>query len=139
MAAPFGGIPRGSGSTTKSGRLSFALPSAYETQLPALGKPGSTKPVFCMNVAGPWTFDFDISEMKERDVVHASRRMRQQVADPLAALAVLLPAPRARHHHTGVALEQLDLFAGIQLLAGMLDQSRLVVERVALARGAGHE
>ncbi len=24
-----------------------------------LGKPGSTKPVFCMNVAGPWTFDFE--------------------------------------------------------------------------------
>ena len=24
-----------------------------------LGKPGRTKPVACMNVAGPWTFDFD--------------------------------------------------------------------------------
>ena len=27
-----------------------------------LGKPGSTKPVFCMNVAGPWTFDFETIE-----------------------------------------------------------------------------
>ena len=29
-----------------------------------LGKPGKTNPVFCMNVAGPWTFDFEIIDGK---------------------------------------------------------------------------
>ena len=29
-----------------------------------LGNPGSTKPVFCMNVAGPWTLDFEIMECR---------------------------------------------------------------------------
>ncbi len=42
-----------SGSTTNTGRLSFMLPSAYDTHAPALGNPGSTNPVACMNVAGP--------------------------------------------------------------------------------------
>ncbi len=27
-----------------------------------LGKPGSTKPELCMNVAGPWTFERDTIE-----------------------------------------------------------------------------
>src|SRR2546421_3411777 len=44
------------------GRFSFMLPSPYETHDPMHGKPGSTKPVFCMNVAGPWTLDFAIME-----------------------------------------------------------------------------
>src|SRR5687768_3664755 len=77
--------------------------------------------------------------MNERHVVHARSEMRQQIANPLAAPAMLLPAPRARHHYTGVALEQLDLLARIPLLSGLLDQPRLVVERVALACRPRHE
>ena len=42
-------------------------------------------------------------------------------------------------HAPGRALEQLDLAAGVELLAVPLDQRRLVVERVALAGRAGHE
>ena len=29
-----------------------------------LGNPGNTKPEFCMNVAGPWTLDFEIMECR---------------------------------------------------------------------------
>ena len=42
-------------------------------------------------------------------------------------------------HGAGDALEQLDLAAGIELLAVALDQLRLVVEGIDLAGGAGHE
>ena len=38
------------------------LPSPYEIHAPMHGNPGSTKPVFCMNVAGPCTFDFATME-----------------------------------------------------------------------------
>ena len=57
LAGPLGANPRESGRTTNVGRFWFKLPSPYETQPPMLGKPGSTNPVFCMKVAGPWTFD----------------------------------------------------------------------------------
>ena len=57
----------------------------------------------------------------------------------LPALAVLLPAPGAGQARAGKALKQLDLFARIERLAVALDQLGLVVERVALAGGAGHE
>jgi hypothetical protein len=77
--------------------------------------------------------------MNERDVVGAVRNVRHQAAHPFAALAVLLPIPRALHHFAGIALEQLDLAAGIELLPTALDQPRLVVERVALTGRAGHE
>src|SRR5262249_14007182 len=39
----------------------------------------------------------------------------------------------------GVALEQLDAAAGVELLAVTADQLRLVVEGIDLAGGAGHE
>src|SRR5581483_1574024 len=64
LPGPFGANPRESGSTINVGRLLFMLPKAYEIQAPMLGKPGSTKPVFCMNVAGPWTFDLETIECK---------------------------------------------------------------------------
>ena len=64
---------------------------------------------------------------------------RHQVAHPLAALAVLLPLPRAGHADAGVALKQLDLFARIERLARSCDQRWLVVERVALTGRARHE
>ena len=76
---------------------------------------------------------------QERDVVDAGRQVRHEIADPAAALAVLPPFPGAGHHRAGLALEQLDLAARIELLAVPLDQRRLVVERVALAGRARHE
>src|ERR1700757_4128452 len=62
FAAPLGAKPRESGSTTNVGRSLFRLPRPYEIQAPMEGYPGSTKPVFCMKVAGPWTLDFEIME-----------------------------------------------------------------------------
>src|SRR5882724_5773881 len=59
---PLGAKPRMSGSTTNEGRLSLRVPRPYETHAPMCAKPRSTKPVFCMKVAGPWTFDFETSD-----------------------------------------------------------------------------
>src|SRR5262249_14439637 len=75
----------------------------------------------------------------EGDVVHAGRQAGQQAADVLAALAVLLPRPGAFHVRAGVALEQLDLAAGVELRAVALDQLGLVIEGIDLAGGPGHE
>ena len=36
--------------------------SCREAHAPAAGNPGRTNPVFCMNVAGPCTFDFETKE-----------------------------------------------------------------------------
>ncbi len=77
--------------------------------------------------------------MDKRHVVDAGSQMRHQVAHPLTALAILLPAPGACHAGAGITLKQLDLLAGVERLAVELDQLGLVVERVALAGGAGHE
>src|SRR4051812_43790258 len=77
--------------------------------------------------------------MQERDVIHASRDVGHQRRDILAALPILLPFPRAFHDRARRTLEQLDLAAGIEFLAVLLDQQRLVVECVALAGRAGHE
>ena len=76
---------------------------------------------------------------QERDVVDTGRQVRQQVADPVAALAVLPPFPGAGHDGARLALEQLDLAAGIELPAVSLDERGFVVERVALAGRARHE
>ena len=54
-------------------------------------------------------------------------------------MAVLLPVPRTFHHRAGVALEQLHLAAGIELLPAALDECGFVIKRVALAGRAGHE
>src|SRR5204862_4431129 len=62
FAGPFGAKPRRSGSTTNVGKLSVSEPRPYEIHAPIAGKPGSTKPVFCMNVARPCTLDFEIIE-----------------------------------------------------------------------------
>src|SRR5712672_3652257 len=59
---PFGGSPRGSGSTTSVGKSWLRLPSPELIHEPILGNPGSTNPVACMNVAGPCTLDFETIE-----------------------------------------------------------------------------
>src|SRR3954467_12195457 len=65
--------------------------------------------------------------------------MRQQGAEPLAALTVLLPVPGTSHYSAGTALKQLHVSAGIEFPAISLDQLWLVIEGVALAGGARHE
>ena len=47
------GVPRGSGIATYAGNSWFAVPSAYVTQAPMLGKPSSVKPVDMKFSAGP--------------------------------------------------------------------------------------
>jgi hypothetical protein len=53
LLAPDCGTPRGSGMATNAGRSSVSLPSAYDTQAPALGNPSSVKPVLIWFSAGP--------------------------------------------------------------------------------------
>jgi hypothetical protein len=60
---------------TNFGRLSLRLPRPYDTQAPKLGNPGSPKPVFCKNVAGPCTFDFEIiAGRNAMSSTHSARR-----------------------------------------------------------------
>ena len=139
FAGPLGANPRESGSTTNVGRFSLRLPRPYETQAPMLGKPGSTKPVFCMNVAGPCTFD--LATIAGRNAMSSTQPARCGTR----SLIHWPHWPYCRHFQglvitaPGHALEQLDLAAGIELLAVLADQGGFVVERVALAGRAGHE
>src|SRR5262249_26049094 len=77
--------------------------------------------------------------MDEGHVVDASGKMRDEFADPLAALTVLLPPPGALHYGPRVALEKLNFVAGVEPLAVTLDEVGFVVEGIALAGSAGHE
>ena len=98
---------------------------------PATGarETGQDEPGILHERRRPVNIRFRDQRSDERDVVNARSRVRKQVADPLAALSVLLPTPRARHHHARIALKQLHLFARIPLFAGVLDQPRLVIEQ----------
>ena len=105
-----------------------------------LGKPGRTNPVFCMNVAGPWTFDFD-----DHRRAGTPCRRRSSARCGTRSLIHLPHSPCCLHaqglfmHRARAALEQLDLAAGVERLAVPLDQLGLVVERVALAGRPRHE
>ena len=77
--------------------------------------------------------------MDERHVIDTGRQVGHQAADVLAARAVLLPCPGALHDRPRRALEQLDLAAGVELLAVPLDQLRLVIEGIDLAGRPRHE
>ena len=103
------------------------------------GKPGSTKPVLCMNVAGPWTFDLDTIDVQKRHVIDAVGQLRHQAADPLATLAVLLPRPTGFSCRRRGRSETARPCRRIERLTVALDQLGFVVEGVALAGGAGHE
>src|SRR6516225_7682148 len=77
--------------------------------------------------------------MNERHIVHTGTEVRDEIAHPFSALAVLFPVPGTFHQRAWVALEQFHFAAGVELLAGAFDELRLVIKRVALAGGAGHE
>src|SRR5687767_5032140 len=77
--------------------------------------------------------------MEKRHLVHARSQMRDQGAHPFAAGSVLPPFPRALHDGTGIALEEFNLAPWIELFATLLNHQRLVVERIHLTGGTGHE
>ncbi len=82
-----------------------------------LGKPGSTKPVFCMNVAGPCTFDFETIEwMKAMSSTHSARCGTRSLIH-LPHWPYCRQAQGLAMHGAGLALEQLDLSARIERLA----------------------
>ena len=136
--APPAGRPRGSGSTTKAGRSWFTVPRPYDTHAPMHGKPFMVKPVFIWNAAGVW-FELGDHRVKKRQVVHALRQVREEVAHPLAALAVLLERERAFQQPAGLAEEGVDFALAGQLLSVMLCEVRLVVEGIDMADAAGAE
>jgi hypothetical protein len=76
--------------------------------------------------------------MNERHIVDASAKRGDWLAEPLSAVAMLAPPERGLHDFVGRGLEQLDRLAGIKFLAVTFNKRRLVIKRIALARGAGH-
>ena len=78
---------------------------------------------------------------QERDVVHVAREMRHQAAHPASRLPVPAELERRLEHLAGLAGRRLDVLAlaGIELLAGALEERGLVVEQVHLARAPVHE
>ncbi len=65
--------------------------------------------------------------------------MRDEIADPFAALPMLFPVPGTFHHDARIALEQFNFAARIEFLSGAPDQFGFVIKRVALAGRPGHE
>ena len=85
-----------------------------------------------------------VDGLDQRDVVDDLGRVRQQLADPLAALAVLLELelrrrdrePRLAAGHRGDALALADAVG--QVLVEIFGQLRLVIPQVDLRRAAVH-
>src|SRR5438270_5700286 len=77
--------------------------------------------------------------MNERQLIHTRAQVRDQVADPFAAMSILLPIPGALHDRSWLALKELDLAARIEFLPCPFDHFGFVIKGVALAGGAGHE
>src|SRR5262252_9593520 len=77
--------------------------------------------------------------MNEGNVVDTRTEMRNKIADPFAALAVLFPLPRALHYRAWVTLKQFHFAAGIKLFAASFDKFRFVIKSIALAGGARHK
>src|SRR2546426_11340785 len=72
--------------------------------------------------------------MDKRHLVHLPREMREKVADPSAAPAVLAPGEGRFHQRTDRVLKEPGLVVeALQRLAVAPGQFRFVVERVDLA------
>ena len=87
-----------------------------------------------------------VHRVDERDVVDHSCQVREDLADPRAALAVALERERRRNDaRVGVGLlrvQALQVFVGEDLSrqsSGVLLQKRLVIERLELTCAADHE
>src|SRR6266576_3088281 len=77
--------------------------------------------------------------MNEGNVVRTGAEVRNEIADPFAALAVWFPVPGTFHYRAGIALEQFHFPAGFKFFSTAFDQLRLVIERVTLAGCSRHE
>src|SRR6266404_1165013 len=77
--------------------------------------------------------------MNEGHIVRAGAEVRDEIADPFSALAVLSPVPGTFHHCPRIALEQFHFAAGFKFFSAAFDQLRLVIERVTLAGCSRHE
>ena len=80
-----------------------------------------------------------VHALHERDVVHARGQVREQVAHPRAALAVLAEVPLGAHHAALVAVAAAALGLHLDGLPVVLVELGLVVEGVHVARAAVHE
>ena len=99
----------------------------------------AARTVFCMNVAGPWTFDLETIEwMNAMSSTHSARCGTRSLIH-LPHWPYCFQSQGLAMQSPGRALKQLDLLAGVERLAVALDQLGLVVERVALAGRARHE
>ena len=103
-----------------------------------LGRLGCRWPTFIISIAPACSgMSVCIEWMKQMSSTH-SADVREDVADPLAALAVLPEAVRRREQAVLRVAQRLAIDLG-RALAGVLGDLRLVVERVDLRRPARHE
>ena len=77
--------------------------------------------------------------MNEGHIVRTGAEVRDEVADPFSALAVLFPVPGTFHYRAGIALKQFHFAAGLKFFSAAFDEFGLVSERVTLAGCARHE
>ena len=77
--------------------------------------------------------------VNERHLIHDRAEVRHRLAEHLAALAVRLEVPHRLEPRTEPVLKRLHLLAKIARLAVPLDEFRLEVEQVEMARRARHE
>ena len=103
------------------------------------GEAGEDEPGVLHEGGGAVDVGLRLQGMDEGHIVDTLGHGGEEVADPLAGLAVLLPGPGAGHDDAGVALEEFDFFAGVPGLALFFDEAGLVVEGVALAGGTGEK
>src|SRR6266568_8697473 len=77
--------------------------------------------------------------MNECHIVRTGAEVRDEIADPFAALAVLFPIPRTFHHRARIALEQFHFAARFKFFSAAFDELGFVIERITLAGRSRHE
>src|SRR5262245_26588215 len=77
--------------------------------------------------------------MQEGDVVHAGCEVREEIAHPFPALAILLEVPLGPHHTAFILLAAAAESFHLDSLAVQVVELWLVVERVNVAWPAVHE
>ena len=103
------------------------------------GPAGNVRPAHQLDGRGCVIVPFHIAGMDERHVVHMPRHVGQDVGDPRAALAMLLPA-EGRFEQLAAGREKSGLrIAARQHLPAALLQLGLVVEGIHVRRRARHE
>ena len=77
--------------------------------------------------------------MNERHIVRTGAEVRDEIADPFTALAVLFPVPGTFHYRARIALEQFHFAAGFKFFSAAFNELGFVIERITLAGCARHE